>query len=59
MITYPIKGIGGTIHGSNRGVLVGRECSYYMDHDRDSGTVQGVSLGHAHKHSNDSPGAFH
>ena len=30
-----------------------------MDHDRDSGTVQGVSLGHAPKHSNDSPGAFH
>ena len=29
-----------------------------MDHDRDSGTVHGVSLGHAPVHSNDSPGAF-
>ena len=30
-----------------------------MDHDRDSGTIHGVLLGHASKHSNDSPGAFH
>ena len=30
-----------------------------MDHDRDSGTVHGVSLEHAPIHSNDSPGAFH
>ena len=30
-----------------------------MYHDIGSGTVQGVSLGHAPKHSNDSPGAFH
>ena len=27
-----------------------------MDHDRDSGTVHGVSLGHAPIHSNDSQG---
>ena len=30
-----------------------------MDHDRDSSAIQGISLGHTHKHSNDSPGAFH
>ena len=30
-----------------------------MDYDRDSGTVQGVSLGHSPIHANDSPGAFH
>ena len=30
-----------------------------VDHDRDSGTVHGVSLGHAPIHSNDSPEASH
>ena len=30
-----------------------------IDHDRDSGTVRGVSLEHALIHSNDSPGELH
>ena len=34
-------------------------CGATMDHDRDSGTVHRVSLGHALMHSNDSPGGFH
>ena len=30
-----------------------------MDHDRDSGTVDGVSFAHVPINSDDSPGAFH
>ena len=30
-----------------------------MDHDRDSDSVQGISLGHEPMHSNDSQRAFH
>ena len=50
LFEYPsatqLKSIRGTINISNRGELVGHKWRS-MDHGRDSGTVHGVSLGHA------------